>query len=677
MSAPTLRADLVFVEQTYRGEQTYIVKDPTTHKYFRFRPVEAMVMQSLDGRPVEETSAALTAQGLKIGPAALEKFAGKLKAMGLCERSLEERSIMLMERLRADRRQRLKPPMFKGNILRIRWSVGDPDELLNRWVPRFGFLFTRAGVIAAGVMFALYFVVLGVKWPEYLQALHRLFSFDLGTVGLMYVAFLFVAAIHELGHGFACKHFGGQVHEIGAMLLYFDLAFFCNVNDAWGFPERRARLWVTAAGSWIQLILASVAGVVWWAMPPGSLLSDFAMATFVVAGILTVIFNLNPLLPLDGYFALMDVLEVPNLRPRAFAYLGWAIKHRLLGMDVAEPTVDEREQRIFLWYGALAAVYTGFVFYVFAGLIYGWLDRALGALGVLLFALGLWFTLRATIREYGSAAMLAGRRQVARIRGQPAQRIGIVVAAIVLLGVVVPWPVTVTGRFAAAPALSIPLVAPEDGIVDRVLVREGTRVRVGAPLVEIRNLSLERRAAASQRIADSLANREAQARALGRGDDIGRLEAERLAEATRLSGMHAALASLRLRAVWDGVVMTARPEELAGRWVEAGDRVLEVGQPDSVELRIALAGAGASRVRPGQPVELLPYADPGARIRTRVGTVAAAGSAGSVQARIRMAGGGWLRPGMTGEASVTLRSSNVWGALWWAIRRRVRTDILL
>ena len=229
-----------------------------------------------------------------------------------------------------------------------------------------------------------------------------------------------MAAIHELGHGFACKYFGGQVHEIGAMLLYFDLAFFCNVNDAWGFPERRARLWVTAAGSWIQLILASVAGIVWWAMPPGSLLSDFAMATFVVAGILTVIFNLNPLLPLDGYFALMDVLEVPNLRPRAFAYLGWAIKHRLLGMDVAEPPVDEREQRIFLWYGVLAAAYTGFILYVFAGLMYGWLDHALGALGVLLFAVGLWFMLRATIREYGSATMLAARRQIARLRGQPA-----------------------------------------------------------------------------------------------------------------------------------------------------------------------------------------------------------------------------------------------------------------
>src|SRR6185437_14748965 len=102
VSSPRLRADLVLIEQTYRGEQSFIVKDPTTHKFFRFRPVEAMVMQSLDGRPVEEAAAALLADGIKVTVAAIEKFAAKLKGMGLCERTLEERSIMLMERLRAE-----------------------------------------------------------------------------------------------------------------------------------------------------------------------------------------------------------------------------------------------------------------------------------------------------------------------------------------------------------------------------------------------------------------------------------------------------------------------------------------------------------------------------------------------------------------------------------------------
>ena len=46
---PRLRTDLILVEQTYRGEQSFIVKDPSTRKYFRFRPVEIAVMRSLDG----------------------------------------------------------------------------------------------------------------------------------------------------------------------------------------------------------------------------------------------------------------------------------------------------------------------------------------------------------------------------------------------------------------------------------------------------------------------------------------------------------------------------------------------------------------------------------------------------------------------------------------------------
>ncbi|HUR94627.1 MAG TPA: HlyD family efflux transporter periplasmic adaptor subunit [Gemmatimonadales bacterium] len=679
MSSPRLRPDLVLVEQSYRGEQSYIVKDPATHKYFRFRPVEAVVMQSLDGRPVEEAVASLAEQGIRVTVGVVEKFAAKLRNMGLCERTLQERSSMLVERLRAERKQRLRPPLFKGDLLRMRWSVGDPDHLFDVWKPRLHFFFTRPGVLMALALFAIYFVVLAVKWDDFVRVLSALFSFDLRTVIMIYVAFTFVAAVHELGHGVACKEFGGEVHEIGAMLFYFDLAFFCNVNDAWGFTERAPRLWVSAAGSWIQLMLASLAGVVWWATPAGTLLSDFAQAVFVIGGILTVVLNVNPLIPLDGYYALMDYLEVPNLRPRAFAYLVWAIKHRVLGLDVPEPPADEREQRIFLRYGILAALYSGFIFYTFAGLLYGWVEHALGVLGIIFFMAGLWLALRGSIREFGGAAVVSARRRLAAFRGRRRDQLLIAAAAVLVIGVLVPRPITVTGRFAAAPALSIPLTAAGDGMVDRVMVREGSRVAAGMPVLEIRNLPLERSAAAAQRTADSLASREAQARARGRLEDAALYEAERLEEASRLSGMRAELAALRIRAIGRGVVMTARPEMLAGTWVEAGDRMLELGQPDSVELRIALTGAGASLVRPGQPLELISHADPGTRVQTHVGGVstAAADRSGSLEARVRQASSGTFRPGMTGEASIILRRSNLWGSLWWSLRRRVRTDILL
>jgi multidrug efflux pump subunit AcrA (membrane-fusion protein) len=269
---------------------------------------------------------------------------------------------------------------------------------------------------------------------------------------------------------------------------------------------------------------------------------------------------------------------------------------------------------------------------------------------------------------------------VATLEGRWRWRLLWAAAGVLVLGAIVPWPITVTGRFAAAPALSIPLTAPEDGMVARVLVREGTRVAAGMPVIEIRNLQLERRAAESARLVDSIAALAARARALARQGELDRLESERAEEQVRLSGMLAELATLRVRAVGSGIVMTQRPEELSGRWVKEGDLILELGQPDSVELRIALAGAGASQVRPGQPVRLIAHTDPGDRVTARITSVSAAAaqaSAGSLEARVRRVAGAAWRPGMTGEASIRIRGSNLWGSLWWALRRRIRSDILL
>jgi len=134
-----------------------------------------------------------------------------------------------------------------------------------------------------------------------------------------------------------------------------------------------------------------------------------------------------------------------------------------------------------------------------------------------------------------------------------------------------------------------------------------------------------------------------------------------------------------VRAAGSGIVMTQRPEELPGRWVKQGELMLTLGQPDSVELRIGLSGAGASEVRPGQPVRLIAHADPGVRVAARITSVSAAAgsSAGGLEVRVRAPAGAAWRPGMTGEASITLRRSNLWGSLWWALRRRIRSDILL
>src|SRR4029077_14367031 len=168
MSArPQHRADLKFVEQVYRGEESFIVKDPVTHKYFRFRPVEALVLQSFDGRPIGEIALALAEEGFRLSAGAIEGFARKLATMGLMERSLAERTTLEMERLRAERSRRRRRPLFRGELLRMRWSGGDPDSFLNRTIPSLRWCFTPGFVAASIALFALYFLILAATWTEF------------------------------------------------------------------------------------------------------------------------------------------------------------------------------------------------------------------------------------------------------------------------------------------------------------------------------------------------------------------------------------------------------------------------------------------------------------------------------------------------------------------------------
>ena len=485
------------MEQTYRGEQSYIVKDPESRKYFRFRPAEIMVMQTFDGEhTAAESCAALATDGLRVSLAGVEAFAAKLGNMGLCERTLVERSVLQMERLRAQRRRRLRGMgPFKGELLRLRWSVGDPDKLLDWLLPRLRFFFTKTFLRISVALFAVYFLILALKWQDFVRTISDFYHLNvsLTAFAVFWLSGTAIIVIHEMGHGLTCKYFGGRVHEIGAMLIYFQLAFYCNVNDAWTFADRRARIWVTAAGSWIQLVIASLAAMVWWAAAPGTVLEYVAFAGVFTGGIATVFMNANPLIPLDGYYALSDYLEVPNLRQRAFAYLAWLAKTRLFRLELPAPPADERERRVFLIYGGIAAVYIPLALTLFAAAAFGWLSRWLGAVGIAIFLTAAFLTLRGPVRSFLQTLKEAVRLRRDTWTGGPwKRRLIVAVPGIVVLGALIPWRITLVAPFQAAPALSTAHAAPDSGIIGRVMVREGMAVSSGAPLLEIRNLAMER-----------------------------------------------------------------------------------------------------------------------------------------------------------------------------------------
>jgi putative peptide zinc metalloprotease protein len=690
-----LRADLTVVEQTYRGEQSFIVKERATHKYFRFKLLEVLVMQQLDGeQSCAQVAATLAEQGFPLKPATVEVFARKLDAMGLLERTVAEKSVLLMERLRAERNRRVKTKKSRtqGSMLRMRWSAGDPDELFNRWTPRLGFFFSKPFVAISLVLFVTYFAIIIGKHQAFLTSLRALYhpsAWSLGFFVVFWVTGCSVIVIHEFGHGFACKHFGGEVHEMGAMLIYFQPAFYCNVNDAWTFPELKARLWVTAAGSWIQMCVAGLAAIVWWAVEPDTLVSQVALIAVLIGGATTVFANANPLIPLDGYYMLSDWLEVPNLRQRAFAYIGYLVKRYLLRVSVPAMAVDEREKRVFMIYGLLAICYSAMLLTLLVSRLFLWVSVTLGALGVIAFLLLVWAGLRRRIGAAAAALATSAREHRGAFRSPLLRRRAAAVgAAALLVGVLVPMPIRVGGTFRAATPVDLAMTAPADGVVGRVLVAEGQTVAPGTPLVELRSLERETETIALEARVDSLEGRERRARAQGATEDAARLEAARAEVQGSLDALRARQRVMTLRAPLAGVVVTPRIAELAGRRVEQGDTVVQlIGAGDSLELRIALEQAGATLVRPGQRASLVPLSDVGRGLRTRVASVATSGAgagragvapaAGPIEARARVAASPAWRAGVTGEAVITVRRSNLIGFLWWGLRKRVRSDLLL
>ncbi|HKP30796.1 MAG TPA: HlyD family efflux transporter periplasmic adaptor subunit [Gemmatimonadales bacterium] len=680
---PALRAGVTVIEQVYRGETSYLAKDPATRKYFRFQPAEAAVMRSFTGsRTVEEIATALAASGLAISTGAITAFARILSSLGLLERSFAEQTSLQLERLRSQRQ--LRRPLFRGEAMRMRWSVGDADGFFSRVTPHFRWCFTTPFVVASFALFLLYFAMITSQWREFSTAVTATFSpgvIGLDGVLLLVVMFLGLTLLHELAHGVACKYYGGEVHELGFMLLYLIPAFYCNVNDAWGFPDRRGRLWVTASGAWFELLLTCVASIVWLVAAPGTFISDVALAAVMIGGFSAVFANANPLLPLDGYFALVDYLEMPNLRQRASAYLTWWLRRHLLRLDMPEPESGVRERRILLAYGALSTLYIGFILSWVALVVLSGAQRAVGMLGGALVVLAILALLRTKLVTLWRGAVLAVRARSGGSRWRRWQKLAprFALAALVLMAVI-PWDLKTEGPFTVTAARVQGVTAPDSAVVTEIYAREGSVVDAGTPVARILDVDLMRGVMEHTRVADSLAVVTTVARASRMAGRDAQLAAEHGAARAALSADEGRVAQATIRARIGGTMVTPHPERQVGRRVGPGDTLLVIQDLSQLEARARLSSAGSARVTPGQRVRLISYqrlAVPMEATVTSVSAAAGGGDFGSLEVRITLPPDSGLLAGATGEASVLWRQSTILGAIWWAVRSRIRNDLIL
>lgn len=469
----------------YRGEPWYVAHDASSGRSLRLSPEAHRIALEFDGRRTLASVAADLGVDAEVDSEERQDVLRTAQSLLASEFVQADSAASLSEmiwRQRRTRRARLAG-MWRSPLA-VRLPLLDPDPWLERslrWIrPAFtapGFALWLA-VIAAGLVTA------ALHWEGLTE---NVTDRVLATENLLLLAFVFpvVKAIHELGHAYATKVWGGEVHEIGIMLIVFFPIPYVDASAASAFPEKHRRAIVGAAGMGVELFVAALALLLWASLEPG-LLRSIAYNAILIASVSTLLFNANPLLRFDGYYILADAIEMPNLAGRSSRYLGYLIHRHGFGVDDPEPPVQGQRERAWL------------VFYAIASFVY----RMIVLFGIILFIASKYFFIGVVLAIWASIGLLAwplakqvrellvGRRVEARRARAIGVTSGAAFALLLLLGIV-PMPLrTVAEGVVWFPEDAV-VRASADGFAAGLLVAPGSRVEVGDPLIELRSAELD------------------------------------------------------------------------------------------------------------------------------------------------------------------------------------------
>ncbi|UCB52715.1 MAG: hypothetical protein JSV10_01080, partial [Candidatus Zixiibacteriota bacterium] len=288
---PKVREDLIIVPQTVHGVQTYMIKNPVKRTYHRVGEMEYTIMTLLDGQSsfsqiqerFEEESG-----GSQLEADELEDFLGFLKEADHLERPRAEKNVLFYEKMKAGRKKKLYGGGSLKNIVEITFPAFDPNQLFDRIIGPLRFFWSRGFLLFSFVCFFLAALIAVSDWGAFKGAMFGFYTFaGKGPVDylIIYAIFFVIIGIHEFAHGLTCKHYGGEVHELGFVLYYFEPCFYCQVDDSYLFENKYHRIAVMIAGAYAELVLCSFAIFLWWLTPPHLFLHKLSGYVLAITGL--------------------------------------------------------------------------------------------------------------------------------------------------------------------------------------------------------------------------------------------------------------------------------------------------------------------------------------------------------------------------------------------------------
>jgi putative peptide zinc metalloprotease protein len=576
--APRLRSHAQLHRHQYRGQIWYVLQDWSNERFHRFSPAAYAFIGLMDGQrtvqDIWEFASTKLGDDAPTQPEVVQLLS-QLHAADVLQCDIPPDIAELL--LRHERTQEKKWQRRVMSIFAWQFPLFDPERLLQTFVSLVSPFFGWGGALL-WLGFVIPAVLIGAThWSDLTANLIDRMTTPQNLV-LLWFLFPIIKALHEFGHAFAVKVFGGEVHEMGIMLLVFSPVPYVDASASSAFPSKWQRAVVGAAGMIVELVIASVAMFVWVSVEPGTV-RMLAYNTIMIAGISTVLFNANPLLRFDGYYILADLIEIPNLRQRANTYLGYLCERYLFGREEAQlPHVTPGERAWFVGYSVTSFVYR--IFIVVAILMF--LTDQFFVLGMF-FALLTGFTWFVLPLGKGLSYLFTSPR-IRRVRGR-ALAVTTGAIAIVLVGLCL---TPVPFRTRAEGIVWIPdeaiVRAGADGFVGQVVGIPGSKVSRGDVLVVCHDSVLTMQVTVLEarlreidaRIREQIPENIAKAKML---------EEEKHYIEEKLARTQEQVQDLVMTAKVDGTLVLPRAEDLPGRFVHRGDVLAHVVDLNTLTVR--------------------------------------------------------------------------------------------
>jgi putative peptide zinc metalloprotease protein len=497
-----LRPGAQISRQFYRGERWYVVRDPAGNQFHRLSDPAYRFVALLDGSRTVEQAWDICGGTLEDdAPTQPEviQILSHLYSANLIDADVTPDATVLLRRHKQLNKRKMQNRLM--NVLFPRIPLWDPDKFLKMWSPINRFIFSRFGALVwLGVVFTA-IVLLVPYWntPGHSLKIAAQHSIDVRNnpvnLILLYGVFVFVKFIHELGHAFSCRRFGGECHELGIMFLVFIPTPYVDASTAWAFPNKWHRIFVGAAGMIVELFFASLMSFVWMSTGDiNSVVAQLAFNAMLIASVTTLVFNANPLLRYDGYYILSDFLEIPNLRQKSSEYALGLVKRHIFRVKLQHPLPPPLQRFWLFTYAILSSIYRAFVGLVILLIV----AYELPVIGPLMAISGIltWFL----VPVYKVFKYLAIDPELHRKRPRAIAFSLTVAAAIVVLIGIIKFPVNVDaeGVLKVASADDRPLFAEQPGFIRQIgkgpdgrELQDGDYVRKGQVLLVLENKPLE------------------------------------------------------------------------------------------------------------------------------------------------------------------------------------------